>query len=422
MKAETRSLTGGSLRSFPGIDYGTEGYPPRIARRLRILNVATWMAAAYTGISAFGELISRSPGSIRVGIAYLVSTFFLAAIPVLHRFGPLAGPLAFGIVGYSVIFAICTIVGTDTGMPMQFLVALAIMVFILGGDHPITSAAFAALAAILIVVLELTVPADTGIQSRMHTIVSLIAVVTGSSAILFAIVFYALQETMRAELATQREFERSEALLTNVLPASIAERLKSGRETVIADRYDEASVLFADIAGFTARASEVSAETLVECLNRVFTEFDKLVERHGLEKIKTTGDAYMVVSGVPDPRPDHAKVLANLAIEMRDKALQIPNSQGERTALRIGMACGPVVAGVIGTRKLFFDVWGDTVNVASRMETTCPQGQVHVSSPMHDLLKEDFVFDRLGLIDIKGKGIMETWLLLGPRTSLKRTC
>jgi adenylate cyclase len=396
---------------FLDIDYGTCTYPPGIARRLRILNMATWMAATFTGAFSVGALLAVDGGAATVGFAYLIATVSLASIPLLHRFGSLAAPIAFGIVGYTVIFVICAMVGTDTGMPMQYLVAAAIMALVLGRDHVVLSAMFAALAALLIIILESAVPAETGIQPRAYTLINLVVTVLGSSVILFAIILYALREAARAEEAAEREFQRSEALLANILPPPIAQRLKSRPQNVLIDKYDHASVLFADMAGFTARASETSPEALAECLDRVFSEFDGLVEHYGLEKIKTSGDAYLVVSGVPQARPDHAEALADFALALRDAAGALPNSQGQPTSIRIGIASGPVVAGVIGRRKLFYDVWGDTVNVASRMETMGPEGQIQVSPDMYELLKAKFVLVGLGTVDVKGKGPMNTWLL-----------
>ena len=181
---------------------------------------------------------------------------------------------------------------------------------------------------------------------------------------------------------------------------------------MIADEYEEASILFADMAGFTARASDTAPDDLVQFLNRVFTDFDRLVERHGLEKIKTTGDAYMVVSGVPVPRPDHAEALAQLALEMRDAAKELRDPHGRGVPIRIGISSGPVVAGVVGTRKFFYDVWGDAVNVASRMETTGAVGKIHVSHETYERLKEDFVLEDCGEIEVRGKGRMRTWFLV----------
>jgi adenylate cyclase len=230
------------------------------------------------------------------------------------------------------------------------------------------------------------------------------------------IVSYALSEAARAETAAEREYERSERLLTNILPSPIAARLKSESNVVIADRHDEASILFADMAGFTAQASDTAAYDLVRFLNRVFSDFDRLVERHGLEKIKTTGDAYMVVSGVPTARSDHAQALAALALEMREAATEWRDSRGRSVPIRMGISSGPVVAGVVGTRKFFYDVWGDAVNVAARMEMTGSAGKIQVSQDIYERLRDEFVLEFRGEIEVKGKGRMPTWFLLARKS------
>ena len=325
----------------------------------------------------------------------MIAAALLALIPLLHRLGSLVGPLAFAVVGYAIIFTICSMVGTDTGMPMQYLVAAAIMVLILGADHLAISVALTVLAALLIIALELLVPADTGIRSTAHTLISLIANVVGSSAILFAIVLYAVRDAARAEAAAEREYDRTKSLLTSILPRAVAERLKLAPGAILVDKYviRRRSVLPTWRASPPSRA-RFRLSTSWSALNRVFGEFDRLVGSYGLEKIKTSGDAYMVVGGVPRSRPDHAEVLADFALAMRDMAMTLPNSQG-RPTLRIGMASGPVVAGVIGTSKMFYDVWGDAVNVASRMESTGPQGQIRVSPGSYELLKDKFILDKV---------------------------
>jgi adenylate cyclase len=232
-------------------------------------------------------------------------------------------------------------------------------------------------------------------------------------AILCSVVYFAVREAARAEATAEREFERSEALLGNILPASIAVRLKDRAQAIIVDRFDEASILFADMAGFTARTSDTSPDELVLFLNRVFSDFDRLVESRGLEKIKTTGDAYMVVSGVPTPRLDHARALALLALDIRASAADLSDPHGRRVPIRIGMASGPVVAGVVGTRKFFYDVWGDAVNVASRMESSGEEGKIQVSEAIYDQLNDEFEFEARDPIEIKGKGRMQTWFLVG---------
>jgi adenylate cyclase len=240
---------------------------------------------------------------------------------------------------------------------------------------------------------------------------ALISNVFISCGMVILIVYYAFREMTRAQETAEREYQRSESLLANMLPAAVAGRLKNRAETVIADKYDDASILFADMAGYTARASDTRPDDLVAFLNQVFTEFDRLVEQHGLEKIKTTGDAYVVVSGLPTPRPDQAEALACLALDLRSASEDLHDPYGRKVPIRMGMSCGPVVAGV-GRRKFFYDVWGDAVNVASRMETTGAEGKIQVSHEAYERLKEQFMLEERGWVDIKGTGQMRTRFLV----------
>ena len=208
----------------------------------------------------------------------------------------------------------------------------------------------------------------------------------------------------------QIEQEKSEKLLLNILPSPIVDRLKLSSEA-IADGFAEATVLFADIVGFTELSSRLSPKELVHRLNEIFSAFDALVEKHGLEKIKTIGDAYMVVGGLPEPRSDHAIAMAQFAIEMRSELQRINEVLGESIDIRIGINSGPVVAGVIGTKKFIYDLWGDAVNVASRMESHGKPGEIHVSETTYKKLRSHFHLESRGGIHIKGKGDMETYWL-----------
>jgi class 3 adenylate cyclase len=213
-----------------------------------------------------------------------------------------------------------------------------------------------------------------------------------------------------------REQDRSERLLLNVLPRAIAPRLKAG-ETPIADAYDEATILFADIVGFTPLTRQLDPKEMVRLLNVVFTEFDRAAERHGVEKIRTVGDNWMGVAGVPVPRPGHAAAVARMALDMC-AALDRLRAGGERRIdFRIGIESGPCIGGVIGIQKFVFDIWGDPVNTASRMESHGVAGRVQVGEAAHELLKDTFDFEPRGVIDVKGKGPMATWFLLGDRTA-----
>jgi class 3 adenylate cyclase len=217
------------------------------------------------------------------------------------------------------------------------------------------------------------------------------------------------QDALRRLKAEQ---EKSEQLLLNILPKLIADRLKAG-QTVIADHFQEVTVLFADIVGFTPLSDRITPQELVHLLNEIFSTFDHLTEKHGLEKIKTVGDMYMVVGGLPSPRPDHAGAIAELALDMQEQIKRHNSGIGEPFQMRIGIHTGPAVAGVIGTRKFSYDLWGDTVNTASRMETHAEEGTIHVTAATYERLKDRYLFRERGSILVKGKGKMTTFVLVG---------
>jgi class 3 adenylate cyclase len=211
-----------------------------------------------------------------------------------------------------------------------------------------------------------------------------------------------------------RAKEETERLLLNILPPPIANRLRAG-ERVIADRFDDASLLIADIVGFTELSSRLSADELVELLNDVFSVCDVLVERHGLEKVKTIGDAYMVIGGVPAASTDHLERVADFALDMAAAVEEFRRTDTRRLSFRIGINHGPIVAGVIGSKRTIYDVWGDTVNLASRMESLSEPGRIQVTQPVHDRLDGRYSFEPRGQIEVKGKGLMQTWFLAGRR-------
>ncbi len=219
-----------------------------------------------------------------------------------------------------------------------------------------------------------------------------------------------LDDLARQHEQLQREQEKSERLLLNILPRPIAERLKQETGAIIADRFDEATVLFADIVDFTQLSANRIPDELVDLLNRVFSLFDTLAEQHGLEKIKTIGDAYMVVGGVPVSRADHIEAVADMALAMRR---ELPTLVGDTVRVRIGIHTGLVVAGVIGTKKFAYDLWGETVNLASRMETQGVPNGIQVTTAVYERLRDQYYFEARGLILVKGGGEMPTYLLGG---------
>jgi adenylate cyclase len=243
--------------------------------------------------------------------------------------------------------------------------------------------------------------------------------VCGTATILYFVMrfFQSQKERLMREVDEKNrllgeEKEVSERLLLNILPKSIATRLKNN-ESRIADSHDEVTILFADLVDFTHISSGMPPATLVDMLNQVFSRFDALTEKYGLEKIKTIGDAYMVVGGAPVARDDHAEAIARLALEMQHVLAEVSANSGRMLNMRIGINTGPVIAGVIGSSKFSYDLWGDTVNMASRMEQYGLPNAIQISASTYHLLKDKFLIRSRGIIAIKGKGDIETFILTG---------
>ena len=268
-------------------------------------------------------------------------------------------------------------------------------------------AAFVATILVALALSEVVRPDGADLPNAfVRTFDVLNIVVVSLVALLLLVTFARGRETAQA---------RVESLLLNVLPAEVAQRLQSD-PNAIADHFDEASILFADVVDFTPLSSRLDAREVVGLLDRLFTSFDELVDRHDVEKIKTIGDCYMVAAGVPRRRPDHAQALAKVALEMRDCAKTcLPEGDANDLRLRIGISSGPVVAGVIGRRRFLYDLWGDAVNMASRMESHGTPDAIQITRATWELLRDDFDVEPAGLVEVKGKGAVETWRLVGPR-------
>lgn len=264
---------------------------------------------------------------------------------------------------------------------------------------------FAAFLGLLIAAFALD-PLVNDQELLSETVILLFGVmnIAGVSIIVFVLMQYFTVERDSAQAT-------SEALLLNILPGSIAKALKAGPDT-IAEHYEGVSVLFADIVDFTEMSAQLSPTDLVELLNEVFTFFDEVTEELGIEKIKTIGDCYMAAAGVPEPRDDHAQVMTELAIRVRDH-MQVTEFGGRHLEFRIGINSGPVVAGVIGIRKFIYDLWGDAVNTASRMESHGERGSIQITEATYELIRDEFRCEAMGSIDIKGKGEMPVWHVLG---------
>lgn len=238
-----------------------------------------------------------------------------------------------------------------------------------------------------------------------------VAINAGFGILTFCIAFYIYSTFDRSERYLHAEQSKSERLLNNILPGSIVRQLRESPDT-IAERFENCTVLFSDIVGFTSMSRQMPAVQVVELLNGIFSAFDDLAEKHGLEKIKTIGDAYMIVGGLPEPDPHHAENVARFALEMLDVVRQYRQENGLPLELRIGINSGDAVAGVIGKKKFIYDLWGDSVNTASRMESHGLPGQIQVTESTYMLLKDKFQFSERGSMEVKGLGIVKSYLLM----------
>ena len=268
------------------------------------------------------------------------------------------------------------------------------------------------LAFVSLVILSVILQPYVGFANNLSSgavILFFVINLIGVGSIVFLMVYYFVGQKNMFQ-------EKSEALLLNILPKEIVAILKNEPRT-IADHFEGVSILFADVVNFTPLSATMTPKELVELLNEVFSHFDSLVEKYGLEKIKTIGDCYMVAAGIPRSRADHAQALTAMALEMRDY-VSLHEFQGRKLTFRIGLNSGPVVAGVIGRKKFIYDLWGDAVNTASRMESHGHAGTIQITRATYELVKDDFVCEPRGTVNVKGKGKMEVWFVTGQRNNI----
>jgi adenylate cyclase len=390
------------------IEYGTHAYLPKVRRRLKILNVMACLIAVFSAIFAATyahEDFTANRWAVAINLALVAAAL---AAPLLHRYSDIAGAMLIMAAEYAGLFALVALLGRSSGIQLNLIVGAAVAFAVLGLERirlivAIVAAGFAlhVSAWFLFPQGAATVAAESAFLGRVYVNSALTAF--GVTA---AIAYYAFNLAERAEAET-------EALLRNILPEKIVERLKSRPNEPVAEGYAEASVLLSDLKSFVPLARALGPARTVEMLNDLIRRLDELATKHGVEKIKTLGSAYMAVAGLPEPAPDHAARLAGMALEMRSAARKTGARFGLELTLRIGIATGPVMAGVIGTRKFSYDVWGDPVNLAARLENTCEANCIHVSAEVRDRLAGDFEFRSHGLTDIKGLGRQKTFFLLG---------
>jgi adenylate cyclase len=392
------------------VDYGTAPYPPKVRRRLKILNVMAALIAVFSAIFAATyalEDFSAYRWAVAINLALVAAAL---TAPFLHRHHEIAGAMLIMAAEYAGLFALVALLGRPSGIQLNLIVGAAVAFAVLGLERirlivAIVAAGFALhIAAWFLFPRGLAMAApDPAFLGQLYINSALTAF--GVTA---AIAYYAFSLAERAEAET-------EALLRNILPEKIVERLKERPGEPVAEAYAEASVLFSDLKSFVPLARSLGPARTVEMLNDLIRRFDELAAEHGVEKIKTIGDAYMAVAGLPEPAADHAVRLAGMALEMRAAARKTGARFGVELILRIGIATGPVMAGVIGTKKFSYDVWGDPVNLAARLENTCEANCIHVSGEVRERLANNFEFRSRGLTEIKGLGRQETFFLIGAR-------
>ncbi|MFN3623951.1 MAG: adenylate/guanylate cyclase domain-containing protein [Hyphomicrobium sp.] len=391
---------------------GTEGYPPDVKRRLKILNVMCYLIATTTLLYAIQQAATdydKYAPMVHLNLA-LVATVLL--VPFAHRISDITGGLLLVAVEFAALVGFASFFSREGGGHLQYLIAAAAAFVIFGLERLWLILGVILLAVVLHLYVWYTFPITGPITPDEQAVIDSLytqgAITT--FALIAASVYYAFS------LAEQAKAE-TDAVLRNVLPDPIVERLKANPGALIADSIDDASVMFADISGFVALARRMGAHATVDMLSRIVSEFDALAVRHGVEKIKTIGDAYMVVAGLPEPVADHTVRLARMGLDMLTTVERLRSESGIQINLRIGMASGPVMAGVIGTKKFSYDVWGDPVNLASRLEGQSIPGRILICPQCRAKLGEGFIYEAHTPIEIKGIGTQEVWFLLAEKGS-----
>ncbi len=408
MPARALALIAGIAQSLA--EAGTDGYPPDVKRRLVVMNLIAYLIAATTlGFAIQHAQLDFAKYShvIYINLALVLTA---VAVPFSHRINDLAGGLVIVVSEYIALLVFTAYLGREAGVQLQYFIVAAAAFVVFGVER------WRLIVPLVIIALALHLtawhgfPGDQAIIDAepevLDNVYTQAAITTG--ALIAASVYYAFSLAERAKAET-------DTLLRNILPDRIVERLKKEPGKAIADNIEDASVLFADISGFVALARQLGAQKVVELLNRLVSEFDAIAERHGVEKIKTIGDAYMAASGVPEPPPgtskNHTAHLVRFGLEMLETVRQISAETGIDLRVRIGIASGPVMAGVIGQKKFSYDIWGDAVNLAARLENQSLPGRILVCPACRQKLEGAFGFEARGVIEIKGVGPQETWFV-----------
>jgi len=387
-------------------ELGTEGFPIDTKRRLMILNLIAYLIAITTLIYAIQHTFldyEKYKPVIWINLALVVTSM---AVPFSHRISDITGGLIIVVTELLALVAFCYYLGRSAGVHLQLFLAAAAPFVVFGLKR------LWLIVPIIIIAIGLQLFSwfqFSDDYARIHAEPDVInsiyvqATIT-TFALIAACVYYAFSLAEKAK-------NEVDSLLRNILPDEIVERLKLKPNDAIADNFSEASILFADITGFVALARKLGAENTVATLNDIVTAFDALSTKHGVEKIKTIGDAYMAAAGVPETVPDHTERLARLAVDMQSYLKTMRSQTGLDLNMRIGMASGPIMAGIIGKQKFSYDIWGDAVNLAARLEGLSEPGKILICPSCKDNLPDAFHFESKGMVQVKGVGEQEAWFV-----------
>jgi adenylate cyclase len=392
------------------LDLGTAGYGPNERRRLNVLNATAALIVLSSSAYAISYVISDARAYRWVIVINLTLVAMALTVPAAHRVNDLLGGFIIIATEVPALFALVAILGRNSGVQLNLIIGAAAAFFVFGSARPILGIS----TVIICLVAHVSawflfpvgnVPTESGFLAQLYV---------GSALTVFvligALTYYSFRLVERAEAAT-------EALLNNILPGAIITRLREHPEEAIADAFEPASILFSDIQGFVPLSKKLGASRTVALLNDLMRRFDALAAKYGVEKIKTIGDAYMAVAGLPEPVPDHADRLARMGLDMFAAKDEVATQHGVTIRMRIGIASGPVMAGIIGTHKFSYDVWGDAVNLAARLESSGEAERIQVSAEARAAILGPWCdFESRGVIEIKGLGPLETWFLV-PRSA-----
>jgi class 3 adenylate cyclase len=388
------------------LDLGTAGYGRAQRRRLHIVNVTAALIFVSSAAYALSYALNDAHAYRWVIAINLALATMALIIPAAHRIHELLGGLIIVATEVPALFGLIALLGRESGIQLNLVIGAAAAFFIFGSARPLLGTVtvilcFAAHLGAWFLFPAGLVPTPSGFLAQLYIGSALnVFVLTG------ALTFFSFRLVERAEAAT-------EALLANILPDPIITRLRDHPEQSIADAFERASILFSDIQGFVPLSKSLGAGRTVALLNEMMRRFDALADKYGVEKIKTIGDAYMAVAGLPEPAADHADRLAHMGLEMLVAKEAVAAQFGVPMRMRIGIASGPVMAGIIGTHKFSYDVWGDAVNLAARLESSGEAERIQVSDEARAAMRADWCdFESRGEIEIRGLGRLQTWFVV----------